>query len=663
MQGGAASRREPKGRRLNIPFETIIALILLELYRVEPSLRGGDAPTAANAVFGLVLFLAITLGYSWFVMQRTREEIRSGVRPSASISESYRLRVVRQKVLMVTLYGVLLHVFDWPGFITGTLGVPSYILVDDLLAAAPYLAAVAISWVPMHIVDRMLSRRSWGLAEYARFQVRYSQAMILLPWLAFKAIDDATILLPPRIRDLLNKSDLFAYAMIVVTLLSAVVLFPSVLKWLMRCESMPPGEMRERLESLCKSAKVKVRDILVWRMGSSGIMNAAVVGLFPRYRYILFSESLLDSLSPDECQAVLAHEMGHVVHRHTFFNLVFTTAFMLVMWNIIGMFPADLANQPLFTAPIMVAMLALYWRFVFGSISRRFERQADVAAATMMESPIPIIMALEKISLFSGDTRKMKNLRHGTVADRVRFLFRSGFDRKMIGEFNGEMRTLTWGMTVAAGLILAQSIYSDMSAPAGLYKDERDAQRLASMRQDSAEAWLSLGQVRVKLGKIEEAAGNFAKSVELDPFGDKAKEELRSLKKKGLEEWRVELHLGRAYYNVGWWGPSGESYMKAIELNPDSAAALAGLARLRLSPTAGNLYNTKAAIALAARAVELSPTAGHLSVLAAAQFAGGKVDEAIDSCRRARDLDPENHAIQSQLDEYIKARSPEGGFL
>ena len=46
------------------------------------------------------------------------------------------------------------------------------------------------------------------------------------------------------------------------------------------------------------------------------MVNACVTGILPRFRYVLLSDALLDSLSPLESAAVFGHEIGHVAHRH-----------------------------------------------------------------------------------------------------------------------------------------------------------------------------------------------------------------------------------------------------------------------------------------------------------------------------------------------------------
>lgn len=73
--------------------------------------------------------------------------------------------------------------------------------------------------------------------------------------------------------------------------------------------------LRARIETLARRAGIPVIDVREWRSGpGSGAANAAVVGIGPSRR-ILVSKALLDDYSDDEIEVVIAHELGHHVHR------------------------------------------------------------------------------------------------------------------------------------------------------------------------------------------------------------------------------------------------------------------------------------------------------------------------------------------------------------
>ncbi len=115
------------------------------------------------------------------------------------------------------------------------------------------------------------------------------------------------------------------------------------------------------------------------------ITNAMVVGVIPRLRYVLLSDRLVEELTPEEVEAVFGHEVGHVKHHHILFYVGFFLVSVLVVfgiWNvatsrvpaIAQYFPAteDWAQLP------FVGLAFAYIFVVFGFLSRRCERQADV---------------------------------------------------------------------------------------------------------------------------------------------------------------------------------------------------------------------------------------------------------------------------------------------
>ena len=50
------------------------------------------------------------------------------------------------------------------------------------------------------------------------------------------------------------------------------------------------------------------------------MITAAVMGLIKKFRYILVTQGLLQMLEPEEIDAVIAHEIGHVKKKpsHSF---------------------------------------------------------------------------------------------------------------------------------------------------------------------------------------------------------------------------------------------------------------------------------------------------------------------------------------------------------
>jgi STE24 endopeptidase len=184
------------------------------------------------------------------------------------------------------------------------------------------------------------------------------------------------------------------------------VLAPEILRRVIPTKPLPPNwPLRRRLEALCQRAGLRYRDILLWQTNSS-MGNAMVMGLFPRVRYVFLSDLLLETMRDEEIEAVFAHELGHIVHRHMWWYVVF---FVTLMLFLVGPVSLALNEIPALSVPppgtmlspaeyatanergalqgqvLSVLGLALFV-LLFGYLSRRFERQADVYAARTMQA-------------------------------------------------------------------------------------------------------------------------------------------------------------------------------------------------------------------------------------------------------------------------------------
>src|SRR5690606_6641907 len=67
----------------------------------------------------------------------------------------------------------------------------------------------------------------------------------------------------------------------------------------------PP--LRARLMRLADQYNLHVQDILLWRTQHT-ICNAADMGVIGRFRYVLLTDLLLETMSDEQIEAVFAHE-------------------------------------------------------------------------------------------------------------------------------------------------------------------------------------------------------------------------------------------------------------------------------------------------------------------------------------------------------------------
>ena len=177
---------------------------------------------------------------------------------------------------------------------------------------------------------------------------------------------------------------LFMVLFVLLAQLAPVLLFPIFYKF----EPLDNEELRRRLVVLSERAGTRVRGVYRWKLSEkTKKANAALTGLGATRRIIL-ADTLLDNYSADEIEAVLAHELGHHVHRH-----ILKSIFVQAGITLFGFWAAnwalhyavdhqlfefvqvsDFANLPLLA--LVATVLSLVLMPALNAYSRYNERQA-----------------------------------------------------------------------------------------------------------------------------------------------------------------------------------------------------------------------------------------------------------------------------------------------
>ncbi len=197
----------------------------------------------------------------------------------------------------------------------------------------------------------------------------------------------------------------FLGLMILLAQLAPVVLFPIFYKF----EPLENEELKRRLIVLSERAGTRVRGVYKWHLSEkSKKANAALTGLGATRRIIL-ADTLLDNYSDDEIEAVLAHELGHHVHRHilksifvqagiTFFGFWLANEVLRYAVDRRNMFEAmsDFANLPLLI--LVSTVLSFLLMPALNAYSRFNERQADRYCFQSVASVEPFVSSMNKLA-------------------------------------------------------------------------------------------------------------------------------------------------------------------------------------------------------------------------------------------------------------------------
>lgn len=241
----------------------------------------------------------------------------------------------------------------------------------ELAVPLPYFAILFGNWLILFDAERALhgsmtgsESRFWSRAGYFLHHVRQLSLLVGLPVGLFVSHQTFSRFVPG-----VAQADWFRIASI-ASVPILIVFLPLFIKPLLGLQSMPQGRDRDRIEALARRLHFHYSDLLVWPTHGL-VMNAMIVGLIPRVRYVIFTDAILEELPPDELDAVFGHEVGHARHGHIWYYALFL---LLSMTVLASAFVFLEQKQEAF----VVLAAAAYIFVAFGFLSRRCERQADV---------------------------------------------------------------------------------------------------------------------------------------------------------------------------------------------------------------------------------------------------------------------------------------------
>lgn len=190
-----------------------------------------------------------------------------------------------------------------------------------------------------------------------------------------------------------------------------LILYPKVILPLFnKLTPLPEGELRTRLLALGDRTGFEAKTIeVIDGSKRSGHSNAYFTG-FGRFRRIVLFDTLIAQLTPEELEAVLAHEIGHYRRGHIPKMIAMSAVMMLggfaaIAWlakstwfnTAFGFPPGEIA--PSFLLFGLLSGLVTFWFGPLGNLlSRKYEYEADAFARDAMGGPAAMIGALRKLA-------------------------------------------------------------------------------------------------------------------------------------------------------------------------------------------------------------------------------------------------------------------------
>lgn len=359
----------------------------------------------------------------------------------------------------------------------------------------PFAAMLCVHWFFLAVSARGVSGQPWTRGGMLLHQLRFSALPLLM---GLTVLTDLARLVEARISTPVEV--VLGVIGLELMMLLVLVLVPALMVRMWGARPLPPGPQRDRLVAACDAMGVRVRQVMRWPVPGGRMYNAAVLGVAPRLRYVLFTDDLLRDFDERHVLAVLGHELGHARHGHLWLYFLFANVVMSLMWLAHHLHWLAIERGwilPTATAPvggfgdviIGILALVLIWRIVFGWLSRGCERQADLAGATLAGEAAAMEEALKTVARLSGQPENAPNWRHYSIAERVDFLRRVHADPTVATRHHRRMRfSLILLLVVMAGSLALNWYLNPRTRAAGSSDPRADIQRWQQRDGDLATA-------------------------------------------------------------------------------------------------------------------------------------------------------------------------------
>ena len=310
----------------------------------------------------------------------------------------------------ITLFSfvVLITVGGWCRFVNDELTFVKWQVCIQIITLLPYVIMMMFKWfffydinyyirsrlVAGQVATGMVTRPAWSRKEYMIFQFRHGFLIVAVPVLSVMFGRDLlqSVFIRFSLMQYVTKEQMALASTGVILII--FLLLPLIIRYVWSTEPLSAGPLRYRLSRFCNFIGLRYQNILLWKT-YSGVANAAVMGLLWRVRYVLMSDMLIEQLDDDQIEAVFGHEAGHIKYHH----IPFLMMYVIAATSIIGicsegirlLFAGPLNDVVFISAYISYIKIAIFGMivgimiYVFGIVSRHFERQADVYGALALE--------------------------------------------------------------------------------------------------------------------------------------------------------------------------------------------------------------------------------------------------------------------------------------
>jgi STE24 endopeptidase len=176
-------------------------------------------------------------------------------------------------------------------------------------------------------------------------------------------------------------------------------------------EPLKDDQLRDRLISLAQRVGFKAKAILVMDGSKRSSHSNAFFTGFGKSRRIVLFDTLIEQLTEEEIEAVLAHEIGHYKKKHIFKHLIIAGLGSLFGFWVLskllgsswflqafGFEPNSGLAPTLLLFSMLIGLLTFWISPGLNRLSRKYEFEADIFSSEALNTAEPLIKALRKLN-------------------------------------------------------------------------------------------------------------------------------------------------------------------------------------------------------------------------------------------------------------------------
>ncbi len=229
---------------------------------------------------------------------------------------------------------------------------------------------------------------------------------------------------------------------VVLTRLAPVAVMPLFYK----LKPLEAPEIKPKLARLAKEARLDISGVYQFNLSRETRKATAALLGWGRSRRVVLADTLLGSFTPEEIEAVFAHEVGHYVRGHVprliawsgvgaFLGFLFckmtmdgATGLLAKTGMLASADVSDIATLPLFS--LLFSIFALVLLPLQNAYSRKLERESDLYALSRTGNYRAFMTALSKLAALNLLERTPNRLvelifyTHPPVEKRIRLAYR-----------------------------------------------------------------------------------------------------------------------------------------------------------------------------------------------------------------------------------------------